>query len=189
MNADTDGHAPRPEVSAHVASYVMRVSNLDRSLTFYHGVFSCRVAIREHNMALLLAPNGFQLYLHSSDRLHRRGLGTAGVQYLMWATENESDFELITQRLRAYDTAVYSHTENGVTFLEGCDPTKAGDHRLPSPPPTSPHRHRRITPRLTDVPKMTAHTDRPMPAKPRASASRTEDSTCDCYQLRTPNRR
>ena len=49
-----------PKVSAHVASYVIRVSNLDRSLTFYHGVFSCRVAIREHNMALLLAPNGFQ---------------------------------------------------------------------------------------------------------------------------------
>ena len=43
----------------------------------------------------------------------------------MWATENESDLQQITERLRAYDTGAYSHTENGVTFLEGCDPDGA----------------------------------------------------------------
>ena len=69
-----------PRVSAHVASCVIRVSDLDRSLTFYRDVFSCRVAIREADMALLLAPNGFQVYLHSQRSFHRRGLGTLGVQ-------------------------------------------------------------------------------------------------------------
>ena len=68
-------------------------------------------------------PTGFRSICTHNDRLPPAWLGTPGVQYLMWATENESDLQHITQRLRAYDTAVYSHTENGVTFLEGCDPT------------------------------------------------------------------
>lgn len=122
MDTDIDGQSPQAEISAHVASCVIRVSNLDRSLTFYCDVFSCRVALREPDMALLLAPNGFQLYLHARHSFHHRGAGSLGVQYLMWATENESDLLQVTQRLSAYDTAVYSHTENGVTFVEGCDP-------------------------------------------------------------------
>ncbi len=28
----------------------------------------------------------------------------------------------IAERLRRYDSAAYTHTEGGVTFLEGCDP-------------------------------------------------------------------
>ena len=122
MDADTDGKAPQPEISPHVASCVIRVSDLDRSLTFYRDVFSCQVAIREADTALLLAPNGFQLYLHARDWFRHRDAGTRGVQYLMWATESEADLRRLAQRLRAYDTAVYSHTENGVIVLEGCDP-------------------------------------------------------------------
>ena len=113
-----------PKVSAHVASCVIRVSDLDRSLTFYRDVFSWRVALHEADMALLLAPNGFQVYLHSRQSFHRRGAGSLGCQHLMWATGSESDLGEVTQRLRAYDTAAYSHTENGVTFLEGCDPDR-----------------------------------------------------------------
>ena len=80
MDADTNGHAPQPEISAHVASCVIRVSDLKRSLKFYCDVFSCRVAIREADMALLLAPNGFQVYLHARRSFHRRGGGTLGVR-------------------------------------------------------------------------------------------------------------
>jgi catechol 2,3-dioxygenase-like lactoylglutathione lyase family enzyme len=105
-----------------VASSVMRVTDLDRSVKFYADVFSCRVTIHEPDMALLLAPNGFQLYLHSTRRSRRRGVDSIGVQYLMWATDSQAELEQITQRLRAHDPATYSHTENGVTFVEGCDP-------------------------------------------------------------------
>ncbi len=122
MDIATNGQTPQPAISAHVASCVIRVSHLDRSLKFYSDVFSCRVAIRQADTALLLTPNGFQLYLHARESFRHRGAGGLGTQYLMWATESESDLQRITQRLQAYDTAAYSHTENGVTFLEGCDP-------------------------------------------------------------------
>jgi catechol 2,3-dioxygenase-like lactoylglutathione lyase family enzyme len=122
MDTDINGQSPQAEISAHVASCVIRVSDLDRSLTFYRDVFSCRVVIRESDTALLLTPNGFQIYLHAKRSFRRHAAGATGVQYLMWATESEPDLQRIRQRLRTYDTAVYSHTENGVTFLEGCDP-------------------------------------------------------------------
>jgi catechol 2,3-dioxygenase-like lactoylglutathione lyase family enzyme len=109
-------------ITTKVASSVMRVSDLDRSVNFYCDVFSCRVTIHEPDMALLLAPNGFQLYLHSTQRSRRPGVDSRGVEYLMWATDSETELEQITQRLRAHDPATYSHTENGLTFVEGCDP-------------------------------------------------------------------
>ena len=68
-----------------------------------------------------VAPNGFHIYLHAPSR-HRRAANTAGVQYLLWATDTESDLQEFAQRLRAYDPAVFSHNENGVTVIEGLDP-------------------------------------------------------------------
>jgi extradiol dioxygenase family protein len=62
---------PQPEISADVVSCVIRVRELDRSVKFYCDVFSCNVAVRETDMALLVAPNGFHIYLHAPSR--RRG--------------------------------------------------------------------------------------------------------------------
>ena len=121
MDADRDSNAPRPEISAHVASCVIRVRELDPSLKFYCDVFSCDVAVCEADMALLVAPNGFHIYLHAPS-LRRRAADTVGIQYLLWATDTESDLQEFAQRLRAYDPAVFSHTENGVTVIEGLDP-------------------------------------------------------------------
>jgi catechol 2,3-dioxygenase-like lactoylglutathione lyase family enzyme len=56
-----------------VASTVIRVAHLDRSVNFYRDVFCCRVALREPDTALLLTPDGFQIYLHSTGRLGGRG--------------------------------------------------------------------------------------------------------------------
>jgi hypothetical protein len=85
------------------------------------------VVIRESDTALLLTPNGFQIYLHAKRSFRRHAAGATGVQYLMWATESEPDLQRISQRLRAYDTAVYTHTENGVTFsLRGVIPMGGG---------------------------------------------------------------
>jgi catechol-2,3-dioxygenase len=56
MDADRDSNAPRPEISAHVASCVIRVRELDPSLKFYCDVFSYDVAVRETDMALLVTP-------------------------------------------------------------------------------------------------------------------------------------
>ncbi|MDP7736465.1 VOC family protein [Mycobacterium paragordonae] len=115
---------PQTGTAANVASCVIRVSNLDRSLKFYCDVFACRVVIRDSDMALLLTPNGFQLYVHADSRFRHRDPGTIGVQYLMWATDSESELERIAQRLKAYDVAAYAYTQGGVKFVEGCDPDR-----------------------------------------------------------------
>ena len=108
--------------SVDVVAIVVRVSDLDRSVKFYCDVFSCRVAVREVDMALLLTYQGFQIYLHQNDEFHSRAAGSRGVHHLMWATDSQSVVQRITDRLRAYDSAVYSYTVEGMTILEGVDP-------------------------------------------------------------------
>ena len=76
MDADRDSNAPQPEISPHVGSCVIRVRELDPSLKFYCDVFSCNVAVRETDMALLVAPDGFHIYLHAPSR-RRRAANTA----------------------------------------------------------------------------------------------------------------
>jgi catechol-2,3-dioxygenase len=85
-----DRQAHESGVSVDVVSIVVRVSDLDRSLKFYCDVFSCRVAVREADMALLLTPKGFEIYLHQNDEFHSRAAGALGVRHLMWATDSQS---------------------------------------------------------------------------------------------------
>lgn len=107
--------------TVRVASALVRVADLERSVNFYCDVFSCHVAIRDPDTALLLAPNGFQLYLHSVSQPQHPDVRDLGVEFLMWAADSESELQRITERLHAYDVATYSHTENGLTFVESCD--------------------------------------------------------------------
>jgi catechol 2,3-dioxygenase-like lactoylglutathione lyase family enzyme len=109
-------------VTATVASSLMTVSDLARSVSFYCDVFGCRVALHEQDTALLLTPGGFQIYLHSKGPARRPRIGACGVRYLMWATDSQAELLRISQRLLAYDVATFSYTENEVTFVEGCDP-------------------------------------------------------------------
>ena len=140
MDTDRDSNAPRPEISADVGSCVIRVGELDPSLKFYCDVFSCDVAVREADMALLVAPNGFHICLHAASRRGRVAI-TAEVQHLLWATGTESDLQEFAQRLR--DPAVFPHTENGVTVIEGLDPDGVrGPHRLPESFSAPTHRDR-----------------------------------------------
>lgn len=108
--------------TATVSSSLVTVSDLARSINFYCDVFSCQVALQEQDTALLLTTGGFQIYLRSEAPPRRRRIGATGVQYLMWATDNRAELLRISQRLFAYDVATFTYTENGVTFVEGCDP-------------------------------------------------------------------
>jgi catechol 2,3-dioxygenase-like lactoylglutathione lyase family enzyme len=118
----TDDQTPDSEIGVDVISTVVRVRELDRSLKFYCDVFSCRVVVREADMALLSTPKGFEIYLLQKDDFHHHDADALGVRHLMWATDNESDLQRITERLRVYDTAAFSHTMQGMTILEGTDP-------------------------------------------------------------------
>ena len=163
MDAHRDSDAPRPEISAHVASCVSRVRELDPSLKLYCDVFSCNVAVRETDMALLVAPNGFHIYLHAVSR-RRRAADTAGVQYLLWVTDTESDLQELAQRLRAYAPAVFSHTENGVTVIEGLDPDGGrSSHRLPESLSAPTCRHSSAPACLTVRPQQVASTGSILP--------------------------
>lgn len=119
--ADGRTAAKRDGTSAKVASSVMPVSELDRSVAYYCDVFECRVAIREPDSALLLTPDGFQMYLyvHAGAAAHHAG---RGLQRIMWAADTEAELQRITERLRDYDMATYSRKVNGVTFVDGLDP-------------------------------------------------------------------
>jgi catechol 2,3-dioxygenase-like lactoylglutathione lyase family enzyme len=125
-STQTYDQTPDSEISVDVVSTVIRVRELDRSLKFYCDVFSCRVVVREADMALLLTPQGFEIYLHQNVEFHSRAAGALGIHHLMLATDSQSDLQRITDRLRAYDSAVYSHTFEGMTILEGTDPS----HRI-----------------------------------------------------------
>ena len=113
---------PASGATATVASSLVTVSDLARSVNFYCDVFACRAALHEQDTALLLTPGGFQIYLRSKGPSRRRRVGATGVQYLMWATDSQEELLRISQRLFAYDVATFSYTENGVTFVEACDP-------------------------------------------------------------------
>jgi catechol 2,3-dioxygenase-like lactoylglutathione lyase family enzyme len=110
--------------STTVSSAVIWVADLSRSVNFYRDVFCCRVALREPDTALLLTPDGFQIYLHEAGTARRPRLTPTGIQHLMWATDSESELARVTSRLRAHDPSTYTYIEQGVTFVEGCDPDR-----------------------------------------------------------------
>lgn len=105
-----------------VASAVIRVSDMQKSVRFYSNAFGFHVAVREHEVALLVSPSGFQLYLNAIDPSRRHDRGTIGVESLVWATDSQEEIDAIAARLRTHDPATFTHAENGVTFVEACDP-------------------------------------------------------------------
>jgi hypothetical protein len=122
-NIAGDTQTSESALGVDVVAAVIRVSDLDESANFFCEVFSCRVVVRHSDMVLLLAPKGFEIYLHQKDELrsrpHRQGLG---VQFLMWAADSPDDLERIAGRLRARDCAVYTYVEDGMTIVEGTAP-------------------------------------------------------------------
>jgi hypothetical protein len=107
---------------ASVTSSVIFVSRLEVSIGFYCDVFSCQVSIHDREAALLLAPNGFQLYLIA------RGPNTAhpsrgiGLQYLIWALESDAELRDAALTIRSRGGRTSSYTSGGVTFLAARDP-------------------------------------------------------------------
>ena len=123
-NAAEAGAPAEATPGIRVASSVVRVSDLRRSVRFYADVFGFHVAVREHNVALLVSPSGFQLYLNSIDPSRRHDHGTIGVEFLIWATDSREQLDEIAARLKQHDPTVFVHTEHDITFVEACDPDK-----------------------------------------------------------------
>lgn len=118
----THNGTPATAHRARIASSVIFVSDLARSVHFYRDVFACDVAIQDSDAALLLTPGGFQLYLRALGASSQHSLGGVGVQYLMWATDSEDDLRELERALRRHSCYVDTHTFQGVSFAEGHDP-------------------------------------------------------------------
>ena len=116
MDADRDSNAPRPEISAHVGSCVIRVRELDPSLKFTVTCSRAMPRFAKPTWRCWSHPTGF-----TSTCMPPRG-----------AAATESDLEEFAQRVR--EPAVFPHTENGVTVIEGLDPD-GGRVRIGYPSP------------------------------------------------------
>lgn len=107
---------------ARVASSVVFVADLERSVRFYRDVFGCKVAVEELDAALLLAPAGFQIYLRARGAGAQHALGGLGVQYLTWTTDSEEGLRHFERVLRDHHSYFGTHASGGVSFVEGRDP-------------------------------------------------------------------
>ena len=114
---------PRSErVVPGVTSSVLSVSRLDRSIEFYRDVFSCTVSVREPGAALLLAPDGFQIYLVARGTRAEHPSGGIGHQYLIWAVGTEAELRDVAEALKDLDGHPDLSTSGGVSFVTAHDP-------------------------------------------------------------------
>jgi catechol 2,3-dioxygenase-like lactoylglutathione lyase family enzyme len=108
--------------SARVASSVLFVAELDRSVNFYRDLFGCVETLRSGEAALLLAPGGFQLYLIERGKRAEHHSGGLGHHLLMWATDTAQGLKYFEQTMKEMGRYTETHTSGGVTFAEGRDP-------------------------------------------------------------------
>jgi hypothetical protein len=104
-----------------LASAVMFVQELGRSVSFYRDLLAMDVRIRDDTAALLVGPDGFQLYLRSMGSGAQHPLGHVGIQYLIWTADGEDDLRRC-ERLLARSGHVTSQTVDGITVVEGRGP-------------------------------------------------------------------
>lgn len=105
-----------------MASAVLFVTDLERSLAFYERLLGWPVAVRDDNVALLVNPEGAQLYLHSRGLNAEHPMGHVGIQYLIWSAIDETDLRRCEQFLQRHSTRVTTTKCEGFTVVEGRGP-------------------------------------------------------------------
>jgi catechol 2,3-dioxygenase-like lactoylglutathione lyase family enzyme len=108
--------------TADVASAVIFVTDLDRSVAFYADVFGCAVSLQETDAALLLTPAGFQIYLIGRGSQESHPTGGIGDRHLLWATDSRESLTQLRMRLEEKSAYTDTHTSGGITFVQGRDP-------------------------------------------------------------------
>jgi len=122
MNANemADDAARRPHLT--LASAVMFVADLNRSVVFYQELLGLEVTTRDDEAALLVSPDGYQLYLRSAGKRALHSCGAIGIQYLVWTAEDETDLQRCERVLKAQSSQVTSTTVDGFRMVEGRGP-------------------------------------------------------------------
>jgi hypothetical protein len=89
---------------------------------FYRDVFACDAMIHDPDAALLLAPDGFQMYLIARGTKAQHPSGGLGLQYLIWTADSSTSLERLEHALKARGSHTGTHTSGEVTFVAGRDP-------------------------------------------------------------------
>jgi catechol-2,3-dioxygenase len=107
---------------ASLASVVMCVANLDRAVSFYTELLAFQPTIRNESVALLVGPDGSQLYLREIGDRATHALSSIGPQYVLWTAQSEDDLKACEKILRAKSDQVSMTDEGGFQLLEARDP-------------------------------------------------------------------
>lgn len=107
---------------AKLASVVMFVAELDRSVKFYTDVLALQITIKNETAALLVGPDGSQLYLRAIGDKAAHPVATIGPQYVLWTADSEADLAACEKSLRSVSDHVTVTEEDGFQLLEARDP-------------------------------------------------------------------
>jgi hypothetical protein len=105
-----------------VTSSVIFVAEVARSVEFYCGLLACTAVIHDRDAALLVGPEGFQIYLIQRGHRAPNHSGGIGLQCLIWAVDSADELTDLEQALRSLGIRTDRDISGGVTFVTGRDP-------------------------------------------------------------------
>lgn len=111
-------------VAAHqlrLASVVIFVDDLARSVDFYSKLFLLAPSVRNNTSALLVGPAGNQLYLTAVGDKATHAIDGIGYQYVIW-TADDDELKRCEGVRREQSDQVTLTDEEGFRILEGRDP-------------------------------------------------------------------
>jgi len=108
--------------SMRLASAVVFVSDLGRALDFYQPLLRYAVMVSDVDAALLVGPNGSQLYLHQVTGGAAHDHDTIGLQLVAWTAGSADDLDRCEGMLRERGAYARRDADEGFARVEGRDP-------------------------------------------------------------------
>jgi catechol-2,3-dioxygenase len=109
--------------TAQLALCVLHVSDLVASIEFYAQVLDLSVSLRTDTAAMLTTDDGCQLVLLELGERLEPTTGSVGIQHVVWAAADRTDLNNIELKLKCLGARVSRQTIDGVTYVEGRDPS------------------------------------------------------------------
>ncbi|HEY6276506.1 MAG TPA: VOC family protein [Streptosporangiaceae bacterium] len=105
-----------------LASAIMFVQDLDRSVQFYTELLALEVTDRSSTAALLSSPAGSHLILRAMGGHGGHALGNVGIQYVVWTAASRDDLGRCERVLKKHGAHRDTRTTGHTTAVEGLDP-------------------------------------------------------------------